>query len=154
MIAEGVRFRLLPPSKALQSLHFTSPRSAESLRVPPLNFFLLKRGKTQRCETYQLSLINTSKQGLNAVFRLTRYPAQNWSRPYAIDVSAKSCIVSWRHKTSQRQSRFQPAAVTRQPIIARHQPPPCGQQSRGRGLSMMRSCGRRWLGRTAAGVCP
>ena len=38
MIAEGVRFRLLPPSKAFQRLHFTLPRSAEPLRVPPLNF--------------------------------------------------------------------------------------------------------------------
>ena len=72
MIAEGVRFRLLPPSKALQRLHFTSPRSAEPLRVPPLNFLLLKRGKTRRCATFQLSLVNTAKQGMNAVFSLTR----------------------------------------------------------------------------------
>ena len=43
-IAESVRFRPLPPSKALQRLHFTSPRSAIPPRVAPLNFFLLKRG--------------------------------------------------------------------------------------------------------------
>ena len=74
-MADDCGGRSVPPATTVEgtltfALHVAAFGGTSSSSA--LEFFLLKRSKTQRYETYQLSLINTAKQGLNAVFSLTR----------------------------------------------------------------------------------